>query len=160
MPGMDGYEATKRIRKLEDGSLPIIAMTAHAMAGDREKSLAVGMNDHVAKPIDPHELFTTLGKWIPPAKDRRCGRWSPAKMPNRAAETVFDPTPLQSQPDGGQDGFLQFLPGFDLVAGLKRLQGNQTLYRKLLGYFLDKIHFEMFKNICRLLGNAPDPEAM
>lgn len=48
--------------------LPIIAMTAHAMAGDEQKSLEAGMNDHVTKPIDPDQLFATLQKWIKPSE--------------------------------------------------------------------------------------------
>ncbi len=66
MPVMDGLTATKRIRsdpRFRD--LPIVAMTAHAMSGDRELSLAAGMNDHITKPIDPEALYTTLRKWIP-----------------------------------------------------------------------------------------------
>jgi len=64
MPVMGGFEATRRIRK--DGrfkDLPIIAMTAHAMAGDREETLEAGMNDHVTKPINPDDLFSTLVRW-------------------------------------------------------------------------------------------------
>jgi CheY-like chemotaxis protein len=61
MPVMDGYAATGEIRKDERfKDLPIIAMTAHAMAGDEDKSLQAGMNGHVTKPIDPDQLFTTL----------------------------------------------------------------------------------------------------
>ncbi|MBT6146665.1 MAG: response regulator, partial [Gemmatimonadetes bacterium] len=65
MPVMDGETATRHIR--EDGryaDLPILAMTANAMAGDRERCLAAGMNDHIAKPIDPELLFATLRRWI------------------------------------------------------------------------------------------------
>jgi len=69
MHGMDGLSATRRIRTLPGrAQLPVIAMTAHAMAGDREKSLAAGMNDHVVKPIDPDLLFRTLVQWIDPAR--------------------------------------------------------------------------------------------
>ena len=69
MPVMGGFEATREIRKDERfKELPVIAMTAHAMAGDREKSLAAGMNDHVTKPIDPDELFSTLVRWIKPGE--------------------------------------------------------------------------------------------
>ncbi|MEN8254034.1 MAG: response regulator [Verrucomicrobiota bacterium] len=65
MPEMDGYEATALIRsdrRFDD--LPIIAMTAHALDSDREKSLAMGMNGHVSKPIDPEDLFDTLSRWV------------------------------------------------------------------------------------------------
>jgi two-component system sensor histidine kinase/response regulator len=63
---MDGLEATRRIRALPGFErLPILAMTANAMAGDRERSLAAGMNDHVTKPIDPDALFDALLRWLP-----------------------------------------------------------------------------------------------
>jgi CheY-like chemotaxis protein len=65
MPEMDGLEATKIIRaNPQYKNLPILAMTAHAMTGDREQSLEVGMNDHITKPIDPTLLFSTIAKWI------------------------------------------------------------------------------------------------
>ncbi|MDR2301276.1 MAG: PAS domain-containing protein [Deltaproteobacteria bacterium] len=67
MPEMDGLTASKTIRALKGfAELPIVAMTAHAMSGDRELSLSAGMNDHVSKPIDISELFDALVKWIPP----------------------------------------------------------------------------------------------
>ena len=66
MPELDGYQVTAEIRKEERfRDLPIIAMTAHAMAGEREKCLAAGMNDHFTKPFDPGELKRLLVKWIP-----------------------------------------------------------------------------------------------
>jgi two-component system sensor histidine kinase/response regulator len=69
MPDIDGLAATRRIRASgRHAHLPIVAMTAHAMAGDREQSLAAGMNDHVTKPIDPDHLLRTLLKWIDPAR--------------------------------------------------------------------------------------------
>ncbi len=67
MPEMDGYETTQRIRQNPAWTgLPVIAMTAHAMVTDREKSLASGMNDHVNKPVAPNELYATLARWLPP----------------------------------------------------------------------------------------------
>ena len=65
MPVMDGYEATRQIRAEERFKhLPVIAMTANAMKGDKEKVIAVGMNDHIAKPINPDVMFITMAKWI------------------------------------------------------------------------------------------------
>ena len=65
MPEMDGYEATRAIRtNLQISNIPIVAMTANAMSGDRELCLEAGMNDHVAKPIEPKELYKTLVKWL------------------------------------------------------------------------------------------------
>ena len=145
MPVMDGYQATKAIRKWEGGmrnkigkdtdskseirdpkskieGLPIIAMTAHAMAGDEEKSLEAGMNDHVTKPIDPDQLFATLQKWIQPGEKRAS---------TRKAE-VSDAKAAVPERATGEAELPNSLPGFDLAEGLKRLQGNQKLYRKLL----------------------------
>ena len=135
MPVMDGYTATRKIREWEkevqkansvlspqSSALPIIAMTAHAMAGDEEKSLTAGMNGHVTKPIDPDQLFATLQKWIQPTGKHVPVRPAVASAAKSAAtETVPPKTVL---PDS--------LPGFDLAEGLKRLRGNQSLYRKLL----------------------------
>jgi CheY-like chemotaxis protein len=123
MPVMDGYTATREIRKDNRfKELPIIAMTAHAMAGDEDKSLESGMNGHVTKPIDPDQLFATLQKWIKPAAERTAVQ----KLP------VLDapPGPEQAVPD--EDELPESLPGFDLAAGLSRLMGNKRLYRKLL----------------------------
>jgi len=67
MPEMDGFEATQRIRERERGSrrLPVVAMTANAMVGDREKCLEAGMDDHIPKPVRVDELHRTLTRWLP-----------------------------------------------------------------------------------------------
>jgi CheY-like chemotaxis protein len=123
MPVMNGYEATAAIRsdpRFKD--LPVIAMTAHAMAGDEEKSLKAGMNGHVAKPIDPDQLFATLQKWIKPDEKRDLGQ--------QLEISVKIPEAVQAIPE--EEGLPESLPWFDLSDGLKRLQGNKKLYRKLL----------------------------
>ncbi|MDY0227555.1 MAG: ATP-binding protein [Desulfomicrobium apsheronum] len=69
MPGMDGFEATARLRAMpEFKDMPILGMSNHAMAKDRRKSLDMGMNDHITKPFDPAELFSALTRWIDPAR--------------------------------------------------------------------------------------------
>jgi CheY-like chemotaxis protein len=66
-PDMDGYEATRQIRQHPMWrDLPVIAMTANALISDREKVLAAGMNDHIAKPLNIDEMFATLARWIHP----------------------------------------------------------------------------------------------
>jgi len=109
--------------------IPIIAMTAHAMAGDEQKSLEAGMNGHVTKPIDPDQLFATLQKWIQPAAGRTAAPEDlrpPGEPPAHAA-------PVQAaQAEPVQDDLPETLPGFDLAGGLARLMGNRRLYRKLL----------------------------
>ncbi|MEJ2100344.1 MAG: response regulator [Desulfobacterales bacterium] len=124
MPVMDGYTATREIRNLkpEIRNIPIIAMTAHAMAGDEQKSLQAGMNDHVTKPIDPNQLFATLQKWIKPVAERTVVQKPPPR--HEPAE------PDQTLPV--DENLPESLAGFDLAAGLSRLMGNKRLYRKLL----------------------------
>jgi CheY-like chemotaxis protein len=64
MPEMDGMDATKAIREKGFKTIPIVAMTAHAMKGDREKCLEAGMNDYIMKPIKRERVFEILEKWI------------------------------------------------------------------------------------------------
>jgi CheY-like chemotaxis protein len=122
MPVMGGFEATQEIRRDERfKDLPIIAMTAHAMAGDREKSIDVGMNDHVTKPIDPDQLISALVKWIKPGV-----RPAPEDVPALPTESgkVEDVLPAE-------------LPGISVASGLGRVAGNKQLYMKLLRKFRD-----------------------
>ena len=121
MPEMDGIEATREIRKVERAGvdrMPIIAMTAHALAGDREKSLAAGMNDHISKPINPNVLEAALRQWLPPAK---C-----TAVAADTLDPVINPDLLSIPP----------LPGLDVAGGLERLGGNRELYLKLLRDFV------------------------
>ena len=71
MPIMDGYDATREIRKYDKfKDLPIIAMTANTMKGDKEKTLEAGMNDHISKPISPNDMMLVMAKWIHPKKEQ------------------------------------------------------------------------------------------
>jgi CheY-like chemotaxis protein len=73
MPEMDGFEATRAIREKERGAathIPIIAMTANAMRGDKERCLEAGMDDYISKPIKPDDLRTTLAQWIAPTREQ------------------------------------------------------------------------------------------
>ncbi len=93
MPDIDGLAAARRIRALGTrDDVPIVAMTAHAMAGDRENSLAAGMVDHITKPIDPARLFKVLLKWIDPV--RLAGRRvAPPPAPIQVQEQTAAPLP-------------------------------------------------------------------
>ena len=113
MPVMDGYSATKEIRKNEKhASLPIIAMTANAMSGDREKCIAAGMNEHLAKPIDPQEVYKTIAQWVKPT-----GK-------------VLNEEHIQNVNVENEDK--PILPGFDIVSALARMAGSTKSYRKTL----------------------------
>jgi hypothetical protein len=108
MPEMDGIEATIRIRRTWDAqTLPIIAMTAHAYAEERQRCLDAGMNDHIAKPVDPALLVRTLERWLrvpdllrgarpadgPPVEGRAPTRPGPRPWP-----TVLPPIPKRTCP--------------------------------------------------------------
>ncbi len=124
MPEMDGLEATRQIRaigKADVAALPIIAMTANAMAGDRERSLDAGMNDHVTKPIDPDELFSALLRWIKPGE-----REVPVGFVEHQGAQERQES-RESVPE---------IPGIDSESGIGRVGGNARLYRELLGKFV------------------------
>ena len=112
MPVMDGYTATRKIREQPQfAGLPVIAMTANAMAGDREAAIACGMNDHISKPLHVATMFATMAKWIRPATP---GRTTSA----RALSAALPPLPT--------------LPGIDQTAGLATSMGKPELYRRML----------------------------
>ncbi len=117
MPVMDGYTATREIRMDPSyNDLPIIAMTANAMAGDRDKCLDAGMNDHVSKPVDPQEMYNALARWIKPGE-----RDVPVELQQRLAE--FEPA--------GEEPSIE-LPGFDVESAIARMGGSTRAYRKTL----------------------------
>ncbi len=115
MPEMDGHEATRIIRK-EPGfdSLPVVALTAHAMAGEREKCLNLGMNDYLSKPIKTENLYAVLTKWIKPGK-----RSAPVSKGQPPSEEDRDELPVE-------------LPGINMREGLKNVGGKKGFFKKLL----------------------------
>jgi two-component system sensor histidine kinase/response regulator len=116
MPEMDGYEATRRIRNRAFGTLnprvPIVAITANAMPGDREKCLRSGMDDYLAKPLDPDGLAQVMTKWI--GQPKLIQEYDEAK---KACTTEDDSV-------------------FDRRALMKRLAGNERLAERLITEFL------------------------
>ncbi|MBL3590656.1 MAG: response regulator [gamma proteobacterium endosymbiont of Lamellibrachia anaximandri] len=119
MPIMDGLTAARKIRQLGDdyAGLPILAMTAHALTGDKEKSLEAGMNGHITKPINPHAMFSELAEWVAQSE--------------KPEHTDQEEEQAESEP-------LPELPGIDTADALDRIGGNQSAYRRILGNYRDR----------------------
>ena len=115
MPAMDGYEATRRIRESGDSRVSIIGVTAHSMAGDRDKCIREGMNDFLSKPVDLHLLAEALAKWIPGTAPRVAVQ-AGEQAASDASAAIFDPEAL-----------------------LKRLMGDRQLAGILVKGFLDDV---------------------
>jgi PAS domain S-box-containing protein len=120
MPIMDGYEATKQIRKHESAlslqSVPIIAMTAHAMIGEKERCLSAGMNDYNTKPINPDILIQTLCRWIPHLKNKKHQTVIIDKNFNRSIKTSYS--------------------GLNIADGLARVSNQEDIYLAILKTFI------------------------
>jgi two-component system sensor histidine kinase/response regulator len=117
MPVMDGYTAAQHIRRNPAWArLPIIAMTANAMVNEREKVLALGMNDYIAKPLNVEAMFATIARWVTPSR------------PNAAVVPV---EPSNEGPNIRMDS----IEGVDTERGLARCAGDVALYRRLLRRF-------------------------
>jgi signal transduction histidine kinase/CheY-like chemotaxis protein/HPt (histidine-containing phosphotransfer) domain-containing protein len=165
MPVMDGFEATRRIRQQPHlRQLPVLALTANTLKGDREKVLAVGMNDHIGKPINPEHLLITLARWVHKAPSKNQSEPTPlvsaaspagpgpgpgsepgpelkpgllvepTQTDESLAPAVPQPPPLLEEPLADD---LPPLPGIDKVVGLKVARNKIALYRKLLTLFLE-----------------------
>ncbi|GAA5216015.1 response regulator [Corallincola platygyrae] len=135
MPEMDGYEATKTIRSdARYEKLSILAMTANAMKGDREKCLAMGMNGHIAKPISQKQLFSTLVRWLPSkpvAPD-----YLDSETTSDCEQTAHTAEPTAPEPTSE----IAVFSDSDLVnseSGLATLLGNQEVYAQAMQMFLD-----------------------
>ncbi len=151
MPEMDGYEATKMIRQNPDfDSLPIIAMTAHALKGDKEKCLEAGMNGYITKPINQEILFNTLSKIV----KTKSVIFSENEIDNKNND--IESKPQRSIPDS--------LPGLDIQMAMKMLDMKFDIYQRILkgfykttGTLLDKLEASFknkdWKEVCGLAHN-------
>ncbi len=129
MPNMDGFEATAAIRQdPKFSTLPIVALTANALEGDLERCLAAGMNDYVAKPIHPDQMFTTLARNLPATPAPRPAGASPDEdlrhngKARPAADRAGNETALAR---------LAAIPGIDVTQGIAHMMGRQELYLQL-----------------------------
>ncbi len=137
MPGIDGYEATRRIRRDPRGrTIPIIAITANAMAADREKCLAAGMTDYVSKPFEIRQIAEVITKWVGRA----------LMFPGRSAAV---PPPLE---------FRTETPGIDLAYAIGRVNGDRALMSALLRIFTD--HFSSLPGDIEAAARAGDVERL
>jgi HPt (histidine-containing phosphotransfer) domain-containing protein len=122
MPVMGGFEATKVIREREvghDRRTPIIAMTAHAMKGDRERCLEAGMDDYVSKPVKPSDLYAALERAVP-----RPGTTAAAREPDAAGGHASDPPAAAAS-----------TPVFDRGQLLERLEGDAALLDEIVALY-------------------------
>ncbi|WP_158269753.1 PAS domain S-box protein [Desulfonatronum sp. SC1] len=173
MPEMDGLEATRRIRAAEDRSkmsdvgdrtadpqdsgfsphpshqrLPVIALTAHAMQGDRERFLAAGMDDYVTKPVELFKLAEVLERWLPKGEVRGCperqgGEACGAPMNNSQEEqSPSDELQAQAIPEEGNtasERIEEDIPAFNKADYLRRIGGNETLAMSILGQAVQEL---------------------
>jgi len=122
MPVMDGLEATRQLRQCAGlATLPVIAMTAHALPQDRQRCLDAGMSDYIAKPIDPDKLLELLTTWIAP----------------QHTATTINGSDCPESPHGPTIELPAGLPGIDMRSGLRMCNCNRSLYREMLLKFRD-----------------------
>ncbi|HLA35650.1 MAG TPA: PAS domain S-box protein [Rhodocyclaceae bacterium] len=119
MPVMDGLSASRELRaRCGFAELPIVAITAHTMSHEKERSLAAGMNDHIGKPFDNAEFYRVLAKWVPAAKQQQQSESSAAQLQS--------PAPLSAEE------VFPAIEGVDIAAGLTLLLGDASRYRHWL----------------------------
>lgn len=131
MPEMDGWECVRRIRRDNRWQgLPVLAMTAHAMQQERDRCLALGMQDHITKPIDPNHLYERLRHWS--------GREVAVRTSQPTDSTQQpEPRPIAAASTPTHQELLAALEGFDCGQALRRVAGNTALYVRLLRSLLD-----------------------
>jgi PAS domain S-box-containing protein len=139
MPQMDGFEATRRMRELGGPDIPVVAVTADAMAGDRERCIREGMNDYLSKPVEMRQLAEVLAKWLP-----QCA-------------------PRESSPPVGLPAAEPEKPAFDEIVFeeellLSRLVGDRSLARQVLRAFVEDFPSQL-NNLRKSVDEADAPAA-
>ena len=138
LPVMDGYTATRKIREQDRfKDLPVIAMTANVLSGDKEKSMKAGMNDHIGKPVNPAEMFSIIGKWI-----------TPSKLTDFEKDISREDDDYIDIPD---------IDNIDTSKGLSIVQNNKRAYLKILFKFSEM--YNDFSNLFNDALNGSDSEA-
>lgn len=142
MPEMDGYEATRRIRDplsgVLDNTVPIIAMTARAMTGDRERCIEAGMNDYISKPVNPGVVAETIARWLPHADGTNGGAQAGPESRGRSYTAAK-----------------HMAPAFDMETLLERVMGDRELMWAVVAGFLENFPTEIAELKARV--EAGDP---
>jgi signal transduction histidine kinase/CheY-like chemotaxis protein len=140
MPNLDGLGATRAIRVLPGWKdIPVLAMTANAFDEDRQTAVAAGMNDHVAKPVDPDQLFATLVRWLPQGV-----------APVSASDIQIEAPDLPADPEKLTRARLEAIADLDVAAGLRFFHGKLPSYIRLLRIFV-KLHQDDVQRMTELI---------